>query len=874
MLADRLFGAPERKPPPKRRRKAARNPRRGRAGARTRAPRRGRKASPEALQRRLDLTGLACIGLAIYLGYVLYLGWNGGTVGNGAETGLSYAVGAGNVVFPVALALAGLGLILRPFLPSPRSIAIGVVAIACGLLLALAAQTAGIGPDGAREKLFDPAFFPHHGGALGEVLYWASTTLFQRVGAQIIAVVLLVSGVLLIWGRSVSELLSAGHRGFDRAKRGTVGFATAIRESRVRTDPDLIGTDPVQTDPVFGPPEPLDDPVISRLDPAEEDSDIEPVGPVANFDEALRVADELGAEDPDTNELETIRVAKGSASEPHTPAGEAEDVGVDGEAVEDHDEGGNRDPGTADAKVVDLTPMGEKRTGITQSEEIDYEPPVAERILEKGKPEKAPDRKDHEAVGRSLLEALGNFGVEAQIIGTVSGPHVTRYELRLAPGTKVSKITQLKDDLAYALASTDIRILAPIPGKQAVGVEVPNQRRRLVRLGDIYGGRPAGSSPLVAWLGKDIAGHAVWTDLQKMPHALIAGTTGSGKSGSVNAILSSLLLHASPNEVRLVLVDPKRVELNHYERIPHLLTPVVTSPRLAANVLNNLIAEMESRYGVMEKARARNLAELNRVREREGEPPLPHILCVIDELADLMMVAPAEVEDAIIRLAQKSRAVGIHLLLATQRPSTDIITGTIKVNIPARIAFAVSSQVDSRVILDQGGAETLLGQGDMLFRPAGTSKLQRIQGAFVTEEEIARITRHWAAQGEPEFAEELLEAATPPSEDGAGDDDFDPDSDDLLDQAAHLVAESGTASVSMIQRRLRVGYTRAGRLIDMLERRGIISGYEGSKPRQVLVSLADLPRVLGGGDHSPPPGGDAPAPPETGETGELAQLPE
>jgi len=280
---------------------------------------------------------------------------------------------------------------------------------------------------------------------------------------------------------------------------------------------------------------------------------------------------------------------------------------------------------------------------------------------------------------------------------------------------------------------------------------------------------------------------------------------------------------------------------------------------------------------VMGEARARNLAELNAARARAGEPPLPHILCVIDELADLMMVAPTEVEDAIIRLAQKSRAVGIHLLLATQRPSTDVITGTIKVNIPARIAFAVSSQVDSRVILDQGGAEALLGQGDMLFRPAGTSKLQRIQGAFVSEQEIARITRYWAAQGEPEFAEELLEAAEPPPLDGVEEDDFDPDQDDLLDQAAHLVVESGTASVSMIQRRLRVGYTRAGRLIDMLERRGIISGYEGSKPRQVLVSLADLPRVLGGGDAPAPAAAEAAAADEAGpdpETGELARIPD
>jgi S-DNA-T family DNA segregation ATPase FtsK/SpoIIIE len=791
------------------------------------------------MQRRLDLAGLACVGLAVYLGYVLYLGWNGGTVGDGSQTALSYAVGAGAVVVPVALGLAGIGLILRPFLPSPKSVAVGVVAIACGLLLALAAQTASLGPDGVRTGLFDPNFFPHHGGGLGEVLYWATTTLFQRLGAQIIAVVLVLSGLLLLTGRSVSDMVRAGRRGFDRAKRGTVGFATAIKESRISTDPDLIDTSPADTEPVFGPPEPVADGDDFQVLVGGDEQETERV---ANFDDAVRVADE-----PDTSELEdlegdedeTIRVAKAEGPE---------------------DDAGDDEPEPA----VDLTPMGEKRGGVTESEEIDYVAPDAERVLERGGPDKGPDKQDYEAIARTLLETLGHFGVEAKIVGTVTGPHVSRYELKLAPGTKVSKITQLKDDLAYALASTDIRILAPIPGKQAVGVEVPNSRRRLVRLGDIYGGRPQGSSPLVAWLGKDISGSAVWTDLQKMPHALIAGTTGSGKSGSVNAILSSILLHASPNEVRLVLVDPKRVELNHYEKIPHLLTPVVTSPRLAANVLNNLIAEMESRYGVMEQARARNLAELNRVRDREGEAPLPHILCVIDELADLMMVAPAEVEDAIIRLAQKSRAVGIHLLLATQRPSTDIITGTIKVNIPARIAFAVSSQVDSRVILDQGGAETLLGQGDMLFRPAGTSKMQRIQGAFITEAEIAKITEHWSDQGEPDFAEELLEAAQPASDEG-GDGDFDPDTDDLLDQAAHLVVEGGTASVSMIQRRLRVGYTRAGRLIDMLERRGIISGYEGSKPRQVLVSIADLPRVLGGGEASPAQPVEAVAAPDDAE---------
>jgi S-DNA-T family DNA segregation ATPase FtsK/SpoIIIE len=308
-------------------------------------------------------------------------------------------------------------------------------------------------------------------------------------------------------------------------------------------------------------------------------------------------------------------------------------------------------------------------------------------------------------------------------------------------------------------------------------------------------------------------------------------------------MLSSILLRATPNEVKLVLVDPKQVELNHYESIPHLITPVVTSPRLAANVLANLIKEMEERYSLMSRARTRSITELNRKREREGERKLPYILCVIDELADLMMVAPGEVEDSIIRLAQKSRAVGIHLLLATQRPSADIITGMIKANVPARIAFAVSSQTDSRVILDQNGAESLLGQGDMLFRPASESRPARIQGAFIDESEIERITDHWKSQGEPDIQEELLEAVEPPP-DADSADEFNPDADDLLGEAIATVVQMGTASTSMLQRRLRVGYTRAGRLIDMMERRGVISGYEGSKARQVLITEGDLPRVL------------------------------
>ena len=497
-----------------------------------------------------------------------------------------------------------------------------------------------------------------------------------------------------------------------------------------------------------------------------------------------------------------------------------------------------------------LTPEPEE---VTADDAPIFDPPTTgaeyrlpERSLLKASPPARGDSADVSArTAQVLVQTLANFGVEATIVGTISGPRVVRYELQLAPGTKVSKVAGLKDDLSYALATTEIRILAPIPGKQAVGVEVPNLAPRMVTLGDIYGDLPGTASPLSVWLGKDISGNAVWTDLARMPHLLIAGTTGSGKSGCINTVLTSILLRATPDDVRMILIDPKRIELNFYESIPHLLTPVVSSPKEASAVLHNVVAEMERRYERLSLVRARNLPEANRTFRARGEEELPYLLVVIDELADLMMVSPQAVEDAIIRLAQKSRAVGIHLVLATQRPSVDVITGMIKANVPSRIAFAVSSQTDSRVILDGAGAESLLGQGDMLFKPLGTSRLQRVQGAFVTEDEIALIVEQCRAQRGQQLDETLLELPEGAQSDGGDDGDFDPDEDPLLDRAIEIVVQTQTASVSLLQRRLRVGYTRAGRLIDMLERRGIISGYEGSKPRRVLLEEHQLASVIG-----------------------------
>jgi S-DNA-T family DNA segregation ATPase FtsK/SpoIIIE len=770
-----------------------------------------------------DVIGLALIAIGAFLAGVAYLGWSGGTLGEGAITGVRYVFGALGYAIPAALIAAGVLVLIRELRPPARPMRTGLLCLTSALTLALAAGTLGLGPGIAHARGFwHPHVLEARGGIVGEAQLWVVQHLFSTVAAHILAVFMLIAGLILVTGATLAGVIRATGEsvvGTSRALKRSTGEIVVTRTRAPRTPaPELLpepataaarAEDPFEAEPLL-PPEPDTAELVVRATHVEAP----PIYGTADDDLPEHEPEQP---EPDSEDEQPTRVVRAVSAE-------------------------------------DLTPQGRYRASVTDDPDFVWRLPAARALVRSTGEAAKPDTAGQEQVAATLVETLGHFGIEAKVVGRVTGPHITRYELRLAPGIKVAKVAQLKDDLAYALAATDIRILAPIPGKQAVGVEVPNARRRIVHLGDVFQDPPEDWSPLTVWLGKDIAGRAIGADLAKMPHLLVAGTTGAGKSACVNAMLSSILLRATPHQVRLVLVDPKQVELNHYESIPHLLTPVITSPRMAANALQNLVKEMELRYGIMSLARTRSLPELNRYRETKGEPALPYILCVIDELADLMMVAPADVEDSIIRLAQKARAVGIHLVLATQSPRVDVITGMIKANVPSRIAFAVSSQTDSRVILDQNGAEALLGQGDMLFSPVGSSKLQRIQGAYIDEEQILELTDAWRKQGEPEFNEELLEEVeSEDAGDSGGDPEFHPDEDPLLEEAISLVAQMGTASTSMLQRRLRLGYTRAGRLIDMLERRGIISGYEGSKPRQVLITEGDVPRILSHLAEGPPP---------------------
>jgi len=544
-------------------------------------------------------------------------------------------------------------------------------------------------------------------------------------------------------------------------------------------------------------------------------------------------------------------------------------IGEPGVAVDPSGEDGADD---VDLEPIVL-PVAATKPGKGEQLEMRMGPPVGDwrlppaNLLKRAKAQVI-DETEVDAAGAALVSALAAHGVDTRLVGRTVGPTVTRYELELGAGVKVARVTSLSKDIAYAMASPDVRILAPIPGKSAIGVEVPNRRRQLVALGDILASPEAAKAthPLEVALGRDIAGRAVIANLAEMPHVLVSGSTGSGKSSCINSVLTSILTRATPDQVRFILIDPKRVELGQYNDLPHLLTQVVVDPKKAANALSWAVTEMERRYDLLAEVGQRDVTGYNaafdsgdlaeyeeayrlrmqgtdaEVDEDDDEqirfPRLPFILIVVDELNDLMMVAARDVEESVCRIAQMARAVGIHLVLATQRPSVDVITGVIKANVPSRMAFSVSSLADSRVILDQPGAERLIGKGDMLLLTASSSNPQRIQGPWVSEEEVRAVAAHWKRQRPMEIVagiEEVVGAEGPRA--GAGDDG---DDDDLLDQAIELVVRSQLGSTSMLQRKLRVGFARAGRLMDLMERRGIVGPSEGSKARAVLMTPEEL----------------------------------
>lgn len=760
------------------------------------------KGSPDSAAREVvrgrevEFWGIGLISSGIVFVLAMYMRM-AGPLGRGIDITFGWLLGLGRFALPVVVIGIGVAMVRRRSVEHRVRLAVGWTVVVLAILGLLHVM------NGADKIVADVDAMSQAGGWFGAVIGEPLRSTLSWAGAWVVLLAIGTAGAMLLTDTTLPELIAVIRTWSAKVSGPAKDAARTATTNRDR------GTG---FDDLFD-------------EPGQESAPKKPRSKKPSIYDAADDVD-LVPEKPKTPRRK---------SEP-APAGSGEFVGKPGSKNKSGEDEESTPSVPAKPGSWSLPPLN--LLGQTETFQVD-KARVAER-------------------GRLLQEALASHGVETRLTGLTVGPTVTRFELELGTGVKVAKITSLNRDIAYSMAATDVRILAPIPGKSAVGVEVPNEVRQLVSLGDLMVSAEARAAthPLDVAVGKDIAGRAVFVNLAATPHMLIAGATGAGKSSGINSILTSLLMRSTPDQVRLILIDPKQVEMGQYARLPHLLTAPVTNPKKAANALSWAVKEMENRYDTLVEVGFRDIGGFNAAFDKgEVNDPndesakkyerMPYIVVVVDELNDLMMVAARDVEESITRIAQKARAVGIHLIVATQRPSVNVITGVIKANIPARMAFAVSSLTDSRVILDQPGAEKLVGKGDMLLMPGNTNVPQRIQGSWVDEEEVRKVVAHWRRQ-----APEVVYVSGVEGDDsgsGAGSSGGSGsygggggDEDDLIRQAIDVIVRSGVGSTSMLQRKLKVGFARAGRIMDELEERGIVGPAQGSKPREVLVTIEEL----------------------------------